>query len=86
MLARFMELRADKFEILRRKPVDADYDFSFLISADHLQVYKKEEIVNFILEFINGIGKEINEMKLNVMNQSRIASTFYVQGASNQPI
>ena len=86
MLARFMQLRADKFEVLRRKPADPSYDYSFLISADHLQTYKKEEIINFILEFINGISKEINELKLHVMNHSRLAANFYVKGASNQPL
>ena len=36
MLARFMQLRADKFEVLRRKPVDPSYDYAFLVSYDHL--------------------------------------------------
>jgi actin related protein 2/3 complex subunit 4 len=36
MLERFMSLRADKFEILRKKPAFPEYDFSFLISDDHL--------------------------------------------------
>ena len=83
MLGRFMQLRADKFEILRRKPADPSYDFSFLISADHLQIYKKEELINFILEFINGIGKEINELKLNVMNQARLCANLFIKGSSN---
>ena len=86
MLARFMQLRADKFEVLRKKPADPSYDYSFLISADHLQVYKKEEIINFVLEFINSISREINELKLHVMNNSRLAANFFVKGASNQPI
>ena len=52
MLERFMALRADKFEILRRKPAYPEYDFSFLITDDHLQRFRKEELMNFILEFI----------------------------------
>ena len=51
MLERFLSLRADKFQILRKKPIDK-YDFSFLITEDHLAKFKKEEIINFILEFI----------------------------------
>mgnify|MGYP001626562780 CR=1 FL=1 len=86
MLARFMQMRADKFEVLRRKPADPSYDYSFLVSADHLQTYKKEEIINFILEFINSVSREINELKLHVMNSSRLAANSFVQGASNQPI
>jgi hypothetical protein len=46
MLERFMSLRADKFEILRKKPAFPEYDFSFLVSDDHLQRFKKEEIIN----------------------------------------
>ena len=47
MLERFLSLRADKFQILRKKPVDG-YDYSFLVTDEHLQKYKKEELVNFI--------------------------------------
>ena len=59
ILGRFMALRADKFEIFRKKPIDG-YDFSFLISSSHLLVYRKEEIINFILNFVSGIRKEID--------------------------
>ena len=84
MLQRFFALRADKFKIFRRKPADPDkYDFSFLITEDHLQKYKKEELVNFILEFIQGIDKEISEMKLAVINQARIAASFYANSLAN---
>ncbi len=51
MLERFLSLRADKFQILRKKPIEG-YDYSFLLTDEHLQKYKKEELVNFILEFI----------------------------------
>ena len=36
MFSRFLSLRADKFEILRKQPAHPDYDFSFLIAAHHL--------------------------------------------------
>lgn len=52
MLERFMALRADKFEILRKKTAHEGYDFSFLVSDYHLQRFKKEELINFMLEFI----------------------------------
>jgi actin related protein 2/3 complex, subunit 4 len=52
MLERFMALRADKFEILRKKPAHDEYDFSFLVTDDHLQRFRKEELINFMLEFI----------------------------------
>jgi actin related protein 2/3 complex subunit 4 len=68
MLERFLALRADKFGIMRKKPAFPEYDFSFLITDDHLMKYKKEELINFILEFIQGIDKEINDMKLTIIN------------------
>ena len=83
MLERFMALRADKFEILRKKPKSEDYDFSFLISADHMQKYTKAELINFVLEFVAGIEKEISEMKLNVINHARVSAGFFVNAISN---
>ena len=83
MLQRFFALRADRFKIMRRKPADPKYDFSFLITEDHLQKFKKEELVNFILEFIQGIDKEISEMKLTVINQCRIAAGYFANSVAN---
>mmetsp|Transcript_21591 Transcript_21591/g.29808 ORF Transcript_21591/g.29808 Transcript_21591/m.29808 type:complete len:88 (+) Transcript_21591:297-560(+) len=86
MLERFMTLRADKFNILRKKPAYEEYDFSFVITEDHLQKYKKEELCNFMLEFIQGIDKEISEMKLSVVNQARMAACFYTNALANNKI
>ena len=84
MLQRFFALRADKFKIMRRIPADPkNFDFSFLITEEHLQKYKKEELINFILEFIQGIDKEISEMKLAIINQSRIAASYYSNSLAN---
>ncbi len=85
MLERFLALRADKFQILRKKPAYENFDFSFLITDDHLVKYKKEEIINFILEFIQGIDKEINDMKLAIINQTRIAAAFFTNAIANNP-
>ena len=84
MLQRFFALRADRFKIMRRTPADpAKFDFSFLITEDHLSKYKKEELINFILEFMQGIDKEISEMKLTIMNQSRIAASYFTNSLAN---
>jgi actin related protein 2/3 complex subunit 4 len=85
-IAKFLQLRADKFEVLRRMPAHENYDFSFLISTEHLQKYKKEELINFILEFIAGIEKEINEMKLAVTNSARFATNFFQNALVNNKI
>lgn len=81
-----MALRADKFEILRKKPAHADFDFSFLIADEHLLKFKKEELINFLLEFIQGIDKEISEMKLSVINHSRMAACFFTNGLAGNKI
>ena len=78
MIQRFFALRADRFKIMRRVPAEPKkFDFSFLITEDHLQKYKKEDLINFIMEFMQGIDKEISEMKLSVINQSRIAASYF---------
>jgi len=86
MLERFMALRADRFEIFRKKPAHEDYDFSFLISSTHLLTYRKEELINFILEFVAGIDKEINELKLDVINSARFAANFFTNACANNQI
>jgi len=86
MLERFLALRADKFEILRKKPAVEGYDFSFLVTDDHMAKFKKEEIINFILEFIQGIDKEINDMKLAIITQSRVAAAFFTNAIANNKI
>ena len=85
MLDRFLSLRADKFLILRKKPIEG-YDFSFLITEEHLQKFMKEEMINFILEFIQGIDKEINDMKLAIITQSRLAATYFTNAIANNPL
>ena len=86
MLERFLTLRADKFDILRKKPAKEGFDFSFLISAEHLQKYHKSELINFILEFIQGINKEISDMKLDIMKSAANAATFYTHALASNDI
>jgi len=76
-LSSFLQQRADKFEVLRRKPVNETFDFSFVISQEHLHKFKKEEIINFILEFIAGIEQETNSMKQKVNQSMAMAARFY---------
>ena len=74
-------------KIMRRIPADKEkYDFSFLITEDHLAKYKKEDLINFILEFMQGIDKEISEMKLAIINQSRIAASFFTNSLANNNV
>jgi len=63
--SRFLSQRAESFFILRRKPV-ADYDISFLITNYHTEQMIKHKLVDFVIEFMEEVDKEISEMKLFV--------------------
>jgi len=78
---RFLTQRAEAFFILRRKamPVrppsqsyvtSADlsqgYDISFLITNFHTEEMLKHKLVDFIIQFMEEVDKEISEMKLFV--------------------
>jgi len=70
--------RADKLNILRKKAKEG-YDISFLITNYHLENYKKEEIIDYVVEFVQDLTKEITEMKLIVNSQSRLVSTYLME-------
>jgi actin related protein 2/3 complex, subunit 4 len=70
--------RADKLHILRKKAKEG-YDISFLVTNYHLENYKKEEIIDYIVEFVQDLSKEITEMKLIVNSQSRLVSTNFME-------
>ena len=79
---RFLTQRAEAFFILRRKPVKVGsgdvvrrytqsnvlqgYDISFLITNFHTQEMLKHKLVDFIIQFMEEVDKEISEMKLFV--------------------
>lgn len=65
--SRFLSQRAESFFILRRKPVQ-DYDISFLITNNHTEQLLKHKLVDFVIEFMEEVDKEISEMKLFVRN------------------
>ena len=62
---RFLTQRAEAFFILRRKPIKA-YDISFLITNFHTEDMLKHKLVDFIIQFMEDVDKEISEMKLFV--------------------
>ena len=75
-LTRFLMMRAESFIILRRKPVPG-YDISFLITNFHTEQMLKHKLVDFIIQFMEEVDKEINEMKLSINARARIvAETF----------
>jgi len=76
--SQFLMNRADKINVLRKKPKDG-YDISFLVTNYHLESYKKELLIDYIVEFVQDLTKEITEMKLIVNSQSRLVSTYFME-------
>jgi actin related protein 2/3 complex subunit 4 len=76
--SKYLMNRADRLNVLKKKPKEG-YDISFLITNYHLENYKKEDIIDLIVEFIQDVEKEINEMKLIVNSQFRVSSTHFME-------
>ena len=70
--------RANQLNILR-KVAKPGYDISFLITNFTLENYKKEELIDFIIEFIQDFTKEVRDMKMTVNSQSRFATTYLME-------
>jgi actin related protein 2/3 complex subunit 4 len=75
---RFMMQRAEHFFILRRKPVEG-YDISFLITNFHTEQMYKHKLVDFVIQFMEDIDKEISEMKLAVNSRARICAEEFLK-------
>ncbi|PWN33373.1 putative ARP2/3 complex 20 kDa subunit [Meira miltonrushii] len=74
---RFLMQRAEAFVILRRKPVKG-YDISFLITNFHSETMLKHKLVDFIIQFMEEVDKEISEMKLSLNARARIVAESYL--------
>eukprot|EP00461_Guttulinopsis_vulgaris_P000174 UN00174 len=74
---RALMLRAEEFMILRRKPVDG-YSISFLITHQHMETYKKEELIEFFIDFLKTIDAEVSSMKLNVNARAGVVAGVYL--------
>ncbi|KAI3618591.1 arp2 3 complex 20 kda subunit [Moniliophthora roreri] len=74
---RFMMQRAESFIVLRRKPVPG-YDISFLITNTHSETMLKHKIVDFIIQFMEDVDREISEMKLSLNARARIVAESYL--------
>jgi actin related protein 2/3 complex subunit 4 len=70
---RFLTQRAESFYILRRKPVKG-YDISFLITNFHTEEMLKHKLVDFIIQFMEEVDKEISEMKLFLNARARFVA------------
>jgi len=75
---RFMMLRAENFLVLRRKPVEG-YDISFLITNIQTEQMYKNKLVDFVIQFMEEIDKEISEMKLSLNARARISAEEFLK-------
>ncbi|KAJ2338017.1 Arp complex subunit, partial [Coemansia sp. RSA 2671] len=74
---RFLMMRAENFVILRRVPIKG-YDISFLVTNFHTEQMYKHKLVDFIIEFMEEVDKEISEMKLSLNARARIVAETYL--------
>lgn len=74
---RFLTQRAEHFFILRRVPIQG-YDISFLITNFHTEKMLKHKLVDFIIEFMEDVDKEISEMKLFLNARARFVAEAYL--------
>ncbi|KAJ2749915.1 Arp complex subunit, partial [Coemansia nantahalensis] len=74
---RFLMMRAESFVILRRVPIRG-YDISFLVTNFHTEQMYKHKLVDFIIEFMEEVDKEISEMKLSINARARIVAESYL--------
>ena len=76
--SKYLMNRANQLNILR-KVAKPGYDISLLITNFTLENYKKEELIDFIIEFIQDFTKEVRDMKMTVNSQSRFATTYLME-------
>lgn len=74
---RFLTRRAENFFVLRRKPVPG-YDLSFLITNYHTESMLKHKLVDFIIDLMEEVDKEISEIKLFLNARARLVAEAYL--------
>lgn len=73
----FLALRAEAFQVMRRKPIEG-YDISFLITHAHCESMMKHKLLDFIVTFLEDIDREINELKLSVNTRGRVVANEFL--------
>mmetsp|Transcript_28887 Transcript_28887/g.62387 ORF Transcript_28887/g.62387 Transcript_28887/m.62387 type:complete len:151 (+) Transcript_28887:143-595(+) len=75
---RFLMMRAESFFVLRRTPIEG-YDLSFLVTNTHTETMFKHKLVDFIIQFMEDIHKEISEMQLCWHARGRVVAREFLQ-------
>jgi actin related protein 2/3 complex subunit 4 len=64
------------------KLIEKGYDISFLITNFHGESMLKHKLVDFIIQFMEDVDKEISEMKLSLNARARIVAESYLSTVS----
>lgn len=64
--------------VVRRFLKYQGYDISFLITNFHTEQMYKHKLVDFIIQFMEDVDKEISEMKLSLNARARIVAETYL--------
>mmetsp|Transcript_3710 Transcript_3710/g.8843 ORF Transcript_3710/g.8843 Transcript_3710/m.8843 type:complete len:170 (+) Transcript_3710:220-729(+) len=75
---RFLMQRAERFVVLRRKAVKG-YALSFLITNTHTETMLKHKLVDFVIQFMEDIDKEVSAMKLGVNARGRVVAAKFLE-------
>mmetsp|Transcript_32796 Transcript_32796/g.52557 ORF Transcript_32796/g.52557 Transcript_32796/m.52557 type:complete len:170 (+) Transcript_32796:119-628(+) len=75
---RFLTQRAEAFKVLRRVPCDG-YDISFLVTHDHVEEMVVDKVVDFIMQWMEDVDKEISEQKLSVSSRGRVVAADFLK-------
>merc|ERR1712054_613363 len=75
---RFLMQRAEHFLVMRRKAAEG-YSISFLITSTHMEKMWKHKVIDFVIEFMEQIDKEISGMKIALNARARIITTEYMR-------
>lgn len=70
-------MRAESFVVLRRVPVKG-YDISFLVTNKNVEEMMKHKLVDFVIQFMEDVDRELSEAKLSLNARARIVAESYL--------
>ena len=75
---RFLMQRSEQFIIMRRSAMKG-YDISFLVIHTHLENLYKHKLIDFVVQFMEEIDKEISGMKIALNARARTVAAEYMK-------
>jgi len=56
-----------------------NFDISFLVTHAHLEKMWKHKLIDFVIQFMEDIDKEINGMKIAINARARIVASEFMK-------